>query len=138
MEAVATVVAELVWDGHVAVYWTAESWADLQPENVFKQLFFFALTASASSLALHFVMSDLKKREIEMVDNSAFILHVKSFCPASAGVISLASGDLVLEGGHGVGAGPGQGGVDGDLLAAGLDAGAAAGQDGALTGSIAC
>ena len=67
VEAVATVVAELVWAGHVAVYWTAESWADLQLENVFKQLFFFALTASASSLALHFVMSDLKKREIEML-----------------------------------------------------------------------
>jgi len=61
-----------------------------------------------------------------MIDDLSFILHVESLCPASAGVISFASGDLVLEGCHSVGAGPGQGGVDGDFLAAGLDAGAAA------------
>ena len=66
------------------------------------------------------------------------ILHSKSFLPASAGVISLTSCNFVLESGHGVRAGPGQSSVDGDLLAAGLDGGAAAGQDRTMAGSIAC
>ena len=66
------------------------------------------------------------------------LLHGKSFCPTSARVISFASCNFVLESGHGVGACPGQSSVDGDLLAAGLDGGAAAGQDRTMAGSIAC
>jgi len=79
VDAVGTVVAELVLAGQVAVYCTAESWADLQLLNVFKQVFFLALTELASSRALQLVISDfMAKASVQQVQESS-VLQVVTF-----------------------------------------------------------